>query len=292
MKELLRKAYYCILKYLPKKIVINMENFFAYKKFVSRKNPKYFGEKIQWIKLYGHLERYGKYVDKYKVREYVKDAIGEEYLIPLLGVYEKAEDIDYDKLPKSFVLKLNNGSGCNLIVKDKSKLDIQKTNKLLRKWLKLDYYRIKKEDQYKYVKNLILCEKYITDKKGELLDYKYFCFNGKPELVKVDFDRFSSHKANYYDINWNFQRMKERRVGGVYENYNGDFSVPKNSSKMLLIAEQLCKDFNFVRVDIYNVDGKIYFGELTLTPASGRNPFTPIEKDIEIASKMEIAHEK
>ena len=292
MKELLRKIYYSILKCLPKKVVINMENFFAYKKFVSRKNPKYFGEKIQWLKLYGHLEQYGKYVDKYAVREYVKEAIGEKFLIPLLGVYDRVEDINYDELPESFVLKLNNGSGCNMIVKDKSKLNIQKTNKRLKKWLKLDYSKIKKEDQYKNVKNRILCEKYITDKNGELLDYKYFCFNGKPELVKVDFDRFSGHKANYYDLNWKLQEVKECRVGGVYENYRGVFNIPKNSDEMLKVVKKLCRIFGFVRVDIYNVDGKIYFGELTLTPASGRNPFDPIEKDIEIAAKLGVGYEK
>lgn len=291
MKELLRKAYYSVLKHLPKKMVINMENIFAYKKNVSKKNPKYFGEKIQWLKLYGHLEQYSDYVDKYKVRKYVKETIGEEYLIPLLGAYDRVEDIDYSKLPESFVLKLNNGSGCNLIVKDKSNLDIEKTNKILKKWLKLDYSKIKKEDQYKNVKNMILCEKYITDKNGELLDYKYFCFNGEPELVKVDFDRFTEHKANYYNLDWELQEIKECRVGGMYENYRGAFKPPKNYAEMLTIVKKLCRDFSFVRVDIYNVDGKIYFGELTLTPASGRNPLYPIEKDVEIAAKMEIGHE-
>ena len=116
--------------------------------------------------------------------------IGEEYLIPLLGAYDKPEEIDYEKLPNQFVLKLNHGSGYNIIVKEKNKENINNINKKLNKWIKEDYYKIKKEYQYKNVKKKIVCEKYINDSKGELLDYKFFCFNGKPEFVKVDFDRF------------------------------------------------------------------------------------------------------
>ena len=292
MKEILRKTYYATLRFLPKKLVVNMENFFAYKKFVSKKHPKYFGEKIQWLKLYGNLEQYNDYVDKYLVRNYIEKKIGKEHLIPLLGVYDKAEEINYDKLPNQFVLKLNNGSGCNLIVKDKSKLNIAKTNKKLNKWLKLDYSKIKKEAQYKNIERKLLCEKYMVDKNGQLLDYKYFCFNGKPEFVKVDFDRFTRHEANYYDTNWNLQSFKERKVGGIYENYHGKFEIPKNADKMLAIAKKLCQDFQFVRVDLYNVDGKIYFGELTFTPASGRNPFAPLEQDLKIAKKIKAGYEK
>lgn len=288
MKEFLRQLYYKIISLLPDKLVINIENLMAYKKLVSKENPKYFGEKIQWLKMYGNLEKYNDYVDKYKVREYIKQKVGEEYLIPILGVYDTPDEIDYSKLPNQFVLKLNTGSGFNIIVKNKEELDIEKTNKQLEKWLKIDYSKIKKEYQYKNVKKRIICEKYVVDKNNQLLDYKYFCFDGKPEFIKVDFDRFKNHTANFYDLNWNLLDIKEKCFMETYENYAKDFIVPKNHEKMLDIVNSLCKDFQFIRVDIYNVDGKIYFGELTFTPASGRHPFVPLEKDLEIARRIKV----
>lgn len=291
MKEVLREIYYFILKHLPSKFVINVENFMSYKKFVDKKNPKFFGEKIQWLKLYGNLEKYNNYVDKYLVREFIKKEIGEDFLIPLLGVYDKAENIDYENLPEQFVLKINNGSAMNIIVKDKSKINIKKINKKLNKWLKNDYSKIKKEFQYKNVERKIICEKYIVDKNQQLLDYKFFCFNGKPHFFKVDFDRFENHTANFYDLNWNLLDMKEKCVGGVYKNYLKKIEPIDNFNEMVKIVKKLCKKFQFVRVDLYNVDGKIYFGELTFTPASGRHPFIPIEKDIEIAKEIKIENE-
>lgn len=284
MKDIIRKIYYSIISFLPAPLVINFETFRTYKKFLSKNNPKYFGEKIQWLKLYGNLEKYSKYADKYEVRKYVTSKIGEEYLIPLIGVYNTIEEINYDILPEKFVLKNNNGSAMNLIVNGKNKLNIKKTNKLLKKWLKSKYYKIKKENQYKFVKNKIVCEKYISDKNGELLDYKFFCFDGEPLFLKVDYDRFSNHTSNFYDMNWNKLNLREQG----YDNYNKNTIAPKGFKKMVEIAKKLSKEFQFVRVDLYNLDGKIYFGELTFTPASGKNAFIPLEKDLEIASKIKI----
>ena len=265
MREIFRKIYYFIIKKLPDKLVINIENFITYKRFLNKENPEY-----------------NDYVDKYKVREFVSNVIGEEYLIPLLGAYDKPEEIDYEKLPNQFVLKLNHGSGYNIIVKEKNKENINNINKKLNKWIKEDYYKIKKEYQYKNVKKKIVCEKYINDSKGELLDYKFFCFNGKPEFVKVDFDRFQNHKVNFYNSNWELLNLQETGWG----NNKNKVDKPKNFSEMLEIARKLSTKFQFVRVDLYNVDGKIYFGELTFTPASGKHSFTPLEKDREIAERI------
>ena len=284
MKEFLRQLYYKIISLLPDKLVINIENLMAYKKLVSKENPKYFGEKIQWLKMYGNLEKYNDYVDKYKVREYIKQKVGEEYLIPILGVYDTPDEIDYSKLPNQFVLKENHGSGYNIIVKDKDKLDINRTNKTLKKWLKEDYYKIKKEYQYKNVNKKIICEKFICDRNFQLLDYKFFCFDGKPLFVKVDFDRFTEHKVNFYDMNWKLLELGERGL----KKYNKKISKPNNFEQMVKIAQKLSEDFQFVRVDLYNVDGKIYFGELTFTPASGRHPFEPLNKDLEISERVKI----
>ena len=284
MKEIVRKIYYFILKILPDKLVINMENLRTYHRLIRKDKITYFGEKMQWLKLYGNLEKYSDYVDKYKVREYIKDIIGEKYLIPLISVYNNVDEIDYNKLPNEFVMKLNHGSGYNVIIKNLKEENINKINKKLNKWLKEDYYKIKKEYQYKNVKKKIICEKLIEDSNGDLLDYKFFCFDGKPEFVKVDFERFKEHKVNFYDNNWNLLNMKEKG----YENYKKECKKPKNFDEMLKIAENLSKKFQFVRVDLYNVDGKIYFGELTFTPASGKNPFTPLEMDKKIAERIKI----
>ncbi len=283
-KDKYRQSYRNILKILPTKVVLNIENLRGYHKFVNFKNPRYFGEKIQWLKLYGNLEKYSDYVDKYKVREYIKKTIGEEYLIPLLGVYDKIEDINYESFPHKFVLKLNTGSGYNIIVNDKNKININDINIKLKKWLEEDYYKIKKEPQYKNIKKKILCEKYICDKECQLLDYKFFCFNGVPKFIEVDFDRFANHTMNFYDIDWNLLKLNK----GDYQNYYNHVEKPEKFNEMVKIVEKLCKNFNFVRVDLYNVDGKIYFGELTFTPAGGLTPFKPIEKDIEISKMFDL----
>ncbi len=288
LKKFLKQIYRNILKIMPTKIALNIDSLRGYHKLINFKNPKYFGEKIQWLKLNGNLERYTNYADKYKVREFVTKKIGEEYLIPLIGVYGSTDKIGYEKLPKKCVLKLNTGSGYNMIITDKESTNIKRTNKIINKWLKEDYYKIKKEPQYKNIEKKILCEKYIADKEGKLQDYKFYCFEGKIEFVEVDFDRFEDHRMNFYDLNWNLLNIRK----GNYKNYPKEFSKPKNFNKMIEIAEKLSEDFQFVRVDLYNVDGTIYFGELTFTPAGGLTPFTPIEKDLEYAKKLDIKKSK
>lgn len=288
LKEQLKQIYRNILKHLPMKVVLNIENFRGYHKLVNFKKPKYFGEKIQYLKVYGNMEQYKKYVDKYAVRRFVEKTIGKEYLIPLIKYYENLNDIDYNYLPEQFAIKLNYGSGYNIIVDDKRELDISKTNKTLQKWLKQDYYKIKKEYQYKNIPKKILIEKYIVDKNGELNDYKFFCFNGKVKMFKVDFDRFTSHKCNYYDENCKFLNIHE----GNYNNDKDAIVLPNNIKEMIDIAEKISMNFNFVRVDLYDVDGKIYFGELTFTPSGGLNPFKPLDIDLKIASWINLKLKK
>lgn len=288
MHDFFRKIYRKVIKVLPTRLVLHIENFRGYHKFVDFKSPKYFGEKIQWLKLNGNLEKYNDYVDKYLVRSYIKNSIGEKYLIPLIGVYDNPSMIDYDNLPDKFVIKLNTGSGYNIVVKDKKSLDKNKTNKKLVKWLNEDYSKIKKEPQYKNVKKKILIEEYISDSNGKLLDYKFFCFNKKIEFLKVDFDRYKNHTINFYDSK--FEKLDIRE--GNYKNYHGKFKKPDNFDEMIKVANELCSKFPFVRVDLYNVDGKIYFGELTFTPAAGTTPFKPLEKDLEIGNKLKLELKK
>ena len=285
IKKKYRQTYRNIIKHLPCKVVLNIENLRGYHKFINFKHPKYFGEKIQWLKVYGNLERYTDYADKYKVREYISKKIGEQYLIPLLQVCDKPEQIDYDSLPDKFVIKLNTGSGYNIIIDDKNIIDKTEVSKKLNKWLKEDYYKIKKEVQYKNIDKKILCEGFVNDQSGQLLDYKFFCFDGSVEFVQVDYDRFGTHMRNFYDRNGN---LLDLQCGDYLIKKDAD-SLPNNYSDMIRLSQLLSKDFRFVRVDLYDVDEKIYFGELTFTPTGGLKPFKPIEKDIEYAKKIKVS---
>lgn len=284
MHEQLKKIYRAIIKRLPTKIVLNIDNLRGYKRLLKKDRIEYFGEKIQWIKMHGNLEKYRNLVDKYKVREFVKQKIGEKYLTEILGVYKSTDEIDFDKLPKKFVLKLNTGSGYNIICTDKEKLNKRKTIKQLNKWLKEDYSKIKKEPQYKNIDKKIICEKYMEDKEENLLDYKFFCFSGKVEFIEVDFDRFKNHAMNFYDTKWKLLDLKK----GKYPNYLGKLEKPINLDEMINIAEKLSCDLPFARIDLYDVDNKIYFGEITLTPAGGLTPFIPLSQDKKYAQKIDL----
>ena len=284
MKQIFRELYHAILKRMPDIIVVNIENLMVCGRLFNKRDVKYFGEKIQYLKLYGNLEKYSDFSDKYKVREYVSSKIGKEYLIPLLGVYNKPEEINYSALPNKFVLKANHGCGYNIIVRDKDNINVSKINKKLAKWLKEDYYKIKKEYQYKDIERKIICEEFISDENDKLLDYKFFCFDGNPEFLAVYSDRNDGHEIKLDDLEWNDLNLKETKI----KNYKGKFEKPENFEKMIEISKRLSKDFQFVRVDLYNVSGKIYFGELTFTHASGKRAFRPKNVDMQIAEKIKI----
>jgi hypothetical protein len=238
------------------------------------KNPKTLSEKIQWMKVYGHLERFSKYVDKYAVRAFVKDTAGEELLIPLIGVYKKTKEIDYNSLPNSFVMKATHASGWNVIVKDKAEVDWNLAREKMDGWLKLNYYKKSGEPNYKPLKGGIIIEKYIEDSTGDLKDYKFFCFHGEPKFVQVDGDRFVGHKRDIYDLKWNKLPVKF-----FYENLTQPVAKPEKLSDMTEICRKLSRGFSFVRVDLYFADGRIYFGELTFTPENGFYPFSPVQYD-------------
>lgn len=242
---------------------------------LNLKNPKTFNEKLQWLKLYNRKPEYTTMVDKYAVKEYVAKKIGTEYIIPTLGVWNKADDIDWEKLPNQFVLKTTHGGGgCDVIIcKDKSTFDREAAIKKLNNSLKSDIYRIYREWPYKDVPKCIIAEKFMTETgSGDLKDYKFFCFNGKVKVLKIDFDRFVEHKANYYD-----KTFKLLPFGEVVcpPDYNVVIEKPENFEKMLQLVEILSKNIPFARVDLYNSNGKIYFGEITFFPASGFGEFIP-----------------
>lgn len=238
-------------------------------------NPKTFNEKIQWLKLYDRKDLYTKIVDKYEVRKYIEDKIGAEYLIPLLGVYNSFDEINFELLPKQFVIKCTHDSGGLVICKDKNKLNIEKARKKISKCLNRNYFYNTREWPYKNVKPRIIIEKYMVDEsRTELKDYKFFCFDGKVKSLFVASDRDTDTRFDFYDINFNKLPLKQ-----YYENGTKEISKPKGYDEMLKLSSKLSKGFPHVRVDFYDINGKIYFGELTLSHFSGLKKFEPEKYD-------------
>lgn len=238
------------------------------KKKLDLKNPKTFNEKLMWLKLseYENDELIIQCADKYKVREYVENCGCREILNELIDVYDNVDEIDFKKLPNKFVLKCNHAAGYNIICQDKSKLDIDKTKKQLKKWLKSDYWKYVAELQYKNVEKKIICEKFLESKDGNAIeDYKIYCFNGKPLFCMVCVGRnFGKPKYYFMDREWKLMRINPAGI-----NAQSDFTIDKPDciDEMYTYAEKLSKPFKFVRADFYDYNSKTIFGELTFTPA-------------------------
>ena len=246
-------------------------------------NPKTFSEKIQWLKLYDSTEIKNKLTDKLLVREWIKEKIGDTYLINLIGVYDNPEKIDFSKLPESFVIKCNHGSGYNIVVKNKNEINKKKTIKKLKKWLSEDYSLYSLELQYKNIKPCILIEEYIGDITKSPDDYKIFCFNGKAHFIEYLTGRDKLLQVAFYTPSW--ERIY---FPYTYPQAEKDIIKPTKLDNMIEIAEKLSKAFSFVRVDFYILpNGDIKFGEMTFTPAAGLCNF-PKEMDIEMGNKLEL----
>ena len=242
------------------------------KKSLNIDNPTTFNEKIQWLKLYDSTPIKTQLSDKYLVRRWIKDKIGDDYLIPLLGVYKKFEEIDFKNLPNKFVIKCNHGSGYNIIVKDKTKLKMHETKIKIDKWMKENYaFKFGFELHYRDIEPRIIIEKFMDDGTGDIRDYKFHCFDGKPKFIWIDCDRHSGHKRNLYDLNWNQLPFK---VNLHYKTCPKQ-KKPKLLNEMIKLSCILSKGFAYNRVDFYIINDKIYFGELTFTSSSGTEEIKP-----------------
>ncbi|MBP3198368.1 MAG: glycosyl transferase [Butyrivibrio sp.] len=251
-------------------------------------NPVSFNEKLQWLKLNDRKPIYTMFVDKYEVKKYVARTIGKEYIIPTYGVWEHFDDIDFDSLPRQFVLKCTHDSGGIIIVRNKQDFNRKAAKRKIERCLRKNFYYVGREWPYKNVKPRIIAEKYMEEKnQSQIYDYKIFNFDGEPKIIQVDYDRFKSHKRNLYNTNWDYIKAAiefptdENRV----------INKPQSLNEMLVLARKLSKKIPHVRTDFYEIDGHVYFGELTLYHGSGFERFTPESFGVELGKMLKLPNE-
>lgn len=280
--------------WLPDKVYLSLRYRCQMGHWINWKNPKTFTEKLQWLKVYDYKPEYTKMVDKLAAKDYVASRIGEEYIIPTLGVWDRVEDIDWDSLPDQFVLKTTHGGGGGGVVvcSDKTYFDKAKAIKKLQTSMHSNAGKTYRERPYLNVPRKIIAEKFMAErrakvnsKNSDLPDYKFFCFNGKVKCFKIDFGRFVEHHANYYSPVGKLLPFGEKCLE---PDPNHKEVMPDNLTDMIKVAEELSKGFKFLRVDLYNVKDKIYFGELTFYPAAGMGAFVPEEWDEKLGNWIKL----
>ncbi|EIF6165038.1 glycosyl transferase [Clostridium perfringens] len=295
MKKLVRIIQAPIFNILPDKLYLQIHYRLCVGKHLNINNPKTFSEKLQWLKLYDRKESYIKMVDKYEAKKYVAKMIGDKYIVPTLGVWDNVEQIDWDNLPNQFVLKCTHDSGGLVICKDKASFDIDMAKERLNRSLKNDYYLRGREWPYKNVKRKIIAEKYLNISKddklnvSDLADYKFFCFSGQPSFCQVILDRSVNETIDFFDMEWKkcaFSGLAAQNE--VFAHSKKYIPEPKNFEKMKYFSRILSKDIPFSRIDFYEVDGKLYFGEITLYPASGFGEFSPVEWNEKIGDMITL----
>ena len=261
------------VRLLPSKLYVKIHYEYFSENKLDLNNPKDFTEKIAWYKVFYRPKLLNQLVDKFAVRAFVEEKIGSQFLNTFYGVFDDVNEIKFDELPEKFVIKATHTSGHNLIVRDKNKLNLDKTKKLLKKWLKINqYYRIGQEWAYKDVKPRIIIEKYLEqiDQKS-LTDFKFYCFDGKAKFIDIHTDREDEHKQGSFDLNFERLPFGVSRFKQIYESPE----KPVNLKEMIECAEVLSEKLPFVRVDFYAIDGKTIFGEMTFYPSDGRKKFYP-----------------
>ena len=272
MQEGKKRLILSLTRFIPDELYLRM----AYRAVTGKKlhlnPPVTYNEKLQWLKLHDRKPEYTSMVDKYEVRKFVADRVGEEYLVNVLGVWNKADEIDFDKLPDRFVLKCTHDCGGLVICRDKASLDIDATRRKLDACLKTNFYWQGREWPYKNVKPRIYAESYLSDSGDtQLTDYKVFCFDGHPQMIQVDYDRFNGHKRQFFDCEWN--RME------ISFHFPSDTSkvIPKPAQleEMLNLAGKLSAGFPHLRTDFYIVGDRLYVGEMTFFHGTGFGKWWP-----------------
>ncbi|WP_299112932.1 ATP-grasp fold amidoligase family protein [uncultured Winogradskyella sp.] len=262
------------MRFLPPKFYAKIHYEYFSGKKLDLDNPEDFNAKIEWYKVFFRPKILTTLVDKHKVRSYVKDKIGEQYLNEIYAVYDNPEDIDFENLPNKFIIKANHTNGHNFIVKNKEDLNKEKVIKLFKKWLgKNQYYRRGQEWAYKDVDPKIIIEKFLKeDDKNTLVDYKFYCFNGNPKFIDVHLDREEDHKQGCFDLEFNLLPFGKSKS---YKSISSELEKPSNLKEMVNLSKTLAEKLPFVRVDFYSVNGKTIFGEMTFYPSDARKKFYP-----------------
>jgi len=275
------------LDFLPDKLMILFQYKISTGRYLKLNPPIRFTEKIQWYKLNYRKDILTQCSDKHGVREFVSSKGLSDILVPSFGVYDCVEDIDFKALPNEFVIKTTNGSHTNILCSNKDLLDVEKTKKIINTWLSSWSSKMGREWGYYNIKPRIICEKLLPkDSNNDLVDYKFFCFKGKPYCLYVIVDRFleDGMKLGIFDTEFNLLPYFRSDINGL----STPFLKPKNYDKMLNIAKKLSQDFPFVRVDLYNIDGEIYFGELTFYDGSGYKGYVPDEFDFILGNQFTL----
>lgn len=278
------------LSFIPDRPMLKVQYKLKLGRFPDFKNPKRFTEKIQLYKMYYRNPIMGECVDKFRVRNYVSKK-GFSYTLPeLYGVYHDANEIEFDSLPRQFVMKTNDGGGGDniIICRDKNTLDQDSARRKLNAWRDKKEVDAGREWAYTRIpESLIIVEEFLENEKNPedgLEDYKFFCFAGEPFCIAYDGQRYSGHKRNFYDLEWN-----NLKIGSDCESFAVEIPKPDTLTEMITMAKKLSKDFPFVRVDLYSVKGKVYFGELTFYPWSGYVQYTPDEFDLTLGRRFDIS---
>ena len=278
------------LKWMPDKMYLKILGRYSLGYSLNLDNPRTFNEKLNWLKLHDRKPEYTRMVDKYAVREYIKEKLGEEYLIPLVGgPWNRPEEIDFDALPEQFVLKPTHDSGMLVFCRDKSKLDIPAAKAKLAKSLKREFYYGGREWPYKNVPPRIIAEKYMEDSSSPNLPvYKIFCFSGEPRIIQtIQNDKTPQESIDYFDTDWKLLDLRQS-----FPNSAVPMARPEKLEEMLSLARKLTAGVAFLRADFYSINGRVYFSELTFYTDGGMGPFYPPEWDKTLGTWIELPENK
>jgi len=307
MNELIKQGILRVMRCVPDKPYLTLMYLAKMKKVMHWRSPVTFNEKLQWLKLYDRKMEYTHMVDKHKAKKYVADKVGEEYIIPTLGVWERFEDIDFDALPDQFVLKCTHDSGGLVICRDRKTFDIGEAKVKIEKSLKNNFFYYGREWPYKNVKPRIIAEQYMEENYSVdmakekqhrsaqvevegLTDYKFYCFDGKPEFLYISkgLEDHSTARISFVTMDWKFAPY----MRSDYMPFEELPPRPQGFDEMVRLAKELSKGFPFLRVDLYQIGNKVYFSELTFSPCSGFMPLKNLDHDVEIGQLIALPKEK